>query len=647
MKNFKLLVTAIFFLGMAAINVSAQVAGVDEDKTAVEEEKPVETAESQSVEAEGISALVEEVEGTVNVQRKGSDKWEFLSVKNEVNEGDQVLVGEEGKLVVDIDGDKVILSGGTLFTFKKLTMEKKLELWRGKMRAKVKKLTRADKFEIITPVANCAVKGTEFSVAVGADGATKVQTFSGLVSLKGNATGKEVMIEEGNESEVGQDGKPSKPKKIKVEKEKDKKETEVTEEEAEEERPAEEKKAKAKKTGTGSALTMNGSFGADVLRNPDNPDEQKIYYNLSLLPEIAFWKIGIGLDIRLYFDEEGNLREEEWDDWNDVLDKVWYVRYGREEDTLYILAGGLRGFMLGNGFIISGYTNMLNYPEIRKIGGVLKLDLGRSGMKVFISDVNKYPIYGGRFFHRPLMNSGIPIVRSLELGVSGVTDRNPDSADRTDDDEVLFYGADAKLSLLTMPAFTSGLFFSYATYQLGDVYDSENEGAGNAVGLMGKVIKIFNYRMEYRKIDNNFIPCYFDTYYDVERESKPYTIGNSRSPSMEGPFVGLGLSLVEKLDFGVTWEDYNIDPTSRYPYLHGKLSIAPELLMNKYSLSVSYSKKNVNTCKDITELSGAIMVTELGYKIAPNASLYIVQKQTFSEEGEPEKTMSVRMGFGF
>ena len=65
-----------------------------------------------------------------------------------------------------------------------------------------------------------------------------------------------------------------------------------------------------------------------------------LYNQLALRPEINIWKIGIGLDLILYIDNEGNIApiaQEKWDIKNDpslILDKILYVKYGQKLDLV-------------------------------------------------------------------------------------------------------------------------------------------------------------------------------------------------------------------------------------------------------------------------------------------------------------------------
>ena len=95
-----------------------------------------------------------------------------------------------------------------------------------------------------------------------------------------------------------------------------------------------------------------------------------LYNQLALRPEINLWKIGIGLDLVVYIDNEGNIRTEEWDIENDpslLLDKVLYIRYGEKSDPLWVKYGSIEGMTLGYGGLMQGYSNMMEFPSVRRV----------------------------------------------------------------------------------------------------------------------------------------------------------------------------------------------------------------------------------------------------------------------------------------
>ena len=110
-----------------------------------------------------------------------------------------------------------------------------------------------------------------------------------------------------------------------------------------------------------------GSFGSVTINN-------QVYNQFSLRPELVFRKFGLGLDLYFYFDQDGNLYDENWnfssskDVYKTLVDKIYYLRWGVPDDDLYFRVGALPQITLGNGSLVNGYSNVMDYPRVRRTG---------------------------------------------------------------------------------------------------------------------------------------------------------------------------------------------------------------------------------------------------------------------------------------
>ncbi len=167
-------------------------------------------------------------------------------------------------------------------------------------------------------------------------------------------------------------------------------------------------------------FSMGGAVGTVTIGD-------KMYTSIRLMPELAIWKFGIGLDIDLLIDENGNVREEDWDDWEDYVNKFYYLRFAQRQDPFYFKIGGIRGYTLGNGLLMDNYSNMLNYPNVRQIGlytGVNVYSMANLGAEVFTSNITENDILAARVRVNPFYYTAIPLLDNLMLGASIATDRN-------------------------------------------------------------------------------------------------------------------------------------------------------------------------------------------------------------------------------
>ena len=86
---------------------------------------------------------------------------------------------------------------------------------------------------------------------------------------------------------------------------------------------------------------MGAVFGAVTI-------DGKNFQQIGLRPELKLWKLGIGLDVTVLLDDDGKVREEDWDTWQDYLDKMYYIRFGQKGDVFYFRYGGLEWTTLGH-----------------------------------------------------------------------------------------------------------------------------------------------------------------------------------------------------------------------------------------------------------------------------------------------------------
>ncbi|HLD29547.1 MAG TPA: FecR family protein, partial [bacterium] len=422
-------------------------------------------------------AVLTKIQDGVLVYDSASFLWVQAKEGARVQEKDTVATHQAGSAVLQYsDGAEIEISGDTILSVASHgTGKRDLNVWSGKVKAKVKKLQPGEKFFVHTPAAVCAVRGTEFSVEVSPEEETKVRVYEGVVGvMDAEELGAEVLVKEGQESLVVK-GKPAYPAQAF-------KEEPPAEEAAKKAAPAEEKKSKkemkeavpaalpevpeekkeAEKTkeapsGEGKVFNMYGNFGAVALTDPDT-GETKVYYQLSLLPELALGKLGIGLDLVFYFDENNNIRKGDWA-WDRAWEKISYIRWGRKySDPFYILMGRfVNPVSVGNGFIVSNYSNMMDYPNTRRLGIDFALDRGGWGIEGMISDISSAHqwndlktsgFWSGRAYFRPLSKLSLPLFSRLVLGVTGATDREPDGVIDAKKDAINIIGVDAALPIV-------------------------------------------------------------------------------------------------------------------------------------------------------------------------------------------------------
>lgn len=144
--------------------------------------------------------------GQVFRQKEKSSALEPVAKGDPLAEGDSLRTGADGRAtVVFDDASRVEVGPKSLFVLEEA--ESKTAAMRlnfGSLRAWVAKIA-SRRFEVRTPTAVCAVRGTEFAIDVDARGHTGVRMFTGLMSVS-DGRGHEAMIKKGQSIRVTDKG---------------------------------------------------------------------------------------------------------------------------------------------------------------------------------------------------------------------------------------------------------------------------------------------------------------------------------------------------------------------------------------------------------------------------------------------------------
>ncbi len=148
-------------------------------------------------------------------------QWERISPPAELNSGDRIRTGPESEAVIVFpSGHSAFVKPETEVTIEEAAEEETaLEMLQGRMRSELEDFGAEDSYEIKTPQAVIAVRGTVFEVRV-AEELTRVEVYSGIVEAMERITGEKVHILPGEFSEILQDRRPSDPEKMEKEDEK-------------------------------------------------------------------------------------------------------------------------------------------------------------------------------------------------------------------------------------------------------------------------------------------------------------------------------------------------------------------------------------------------------------------------------------------
>jgi hypothetical protein len=424
------------------------------------------------------------------------------------------------------------------------------------------------------------------------------------------------------------------------------------------------KAAAAAAKGGGTEGAVKGGVGMTWI-------DGEAYYLVSLAPEIAFGKFGIGLDLNLHISsKDQKIRTEDFDETYDYLRIIRYLRYGSKGDEFYIRLGALDYSRLGHGFILYNYKNSPSFDN-RKIGAEFDLDFGKWGLETVYGDFAGASVLGMRGYTRPLQFTpakSIPILGNLEIGATVASDVRRDARDTSlvitgtdtsaaNSGAMTIVGVDLGLPLLRLPVIDLTYYLDYAKIL--------NYGHGFATGLEANfsflgAIKMFS-KFERRFGESNyFMPAYFDAFYELERyqstpgnfHSKAQTLATTLSQG-PGYFGSLLIDVLGTIQVEGSYQKLDLQPTSGAMHLGMNTGNKIPLVM----VSAGYDKRNIIDNKDVFTLDQrSLLYAEVGYKPYPFMIVSTLYTWTYAPEKnadgdvtgyKPQKRITPKVSFVF
>ncbi len=564
-------------------------------------------------------AKVAKARGQVQIKQQADVDFSSLKPGQSVFDGDIVKVGGEGFCIIVFLDDKSMLKirESSQFQFMETANTRTINIEFGKVLADVKKDKRKD-FRIETPVSVASVKGTQFWTVSNQMGFDKFYGLEGDVEVFNSISGQFQSLGPGQMTLSTATGQlvtsPASPEEVPDdpddEEEEEPEEEPEEEEEEEEESPEEDAEPEVEEEVIEEDVPEEeipeeempennpGNDVPDVEEEEEAPEPEEegpfnlgaglgsvtidgvIYNQLALRPEIKFGKLGVGLDMVIYIDPQGNIRKDEWDEPTDFFDKILYVSWGAKGDPFFARYGTLENMTLGYGGLIYGYSNTMEFPEVRRIGLNGGMKFGKFGTELFVANFKDFGrgggLVGGRFTFNPFSKLvlGANVVMDLnqysglkdfdEDGVPDLLDDFPEEGsyavdtdgdgiadeidpdqdgdgytDNSQDTSIVNNDPDGAVlkpdpfdidevdarSVLGLsvdagyPVFSSKMF-SINLYAEGNMLQFADDKSGIGLvpfGANATIFKIVNISFEYRMDSDFYAPRFFDQAYDLDR----------------------------------------------------------------------------------------------------------------------------------
>ena len=413
-------------------------------------------------------ARIMKAEGLVYIKRLGMQTYaEAAQVGAAINNGDAIKVGEYGfAAVIFLDDRSVVkIKADSQFEFMDTRNTRSLNIEFGTILNKIEKENRNKTFRVVSPVSVASVKGTEFSALINPSGVDQFVGKEGLFDVFNSVSGQTVSVGPGQKALSGSTGSlmqaPASPSDYPKDPElediiQDNKPpskrvdpSQSVPEPQNFESPDADNKINSNDGNQSDTENKNNNSedpGEQSSANNSKPDskpdvpkkpfamglgigsatiEGTLYNQLALRPEINIAGIGIGLDLVVYMDNEGNVREDEWDLKNDpdiIYDKILYIRYGEKTSSFWVKYGSIENMTLGQGGLMKGYSNMMEFPTVRRVGINTGFNIGPVGGEVFLSNIKDFSrggtIMGLRAQYK--VSDALP----LTIGINYISDAN-------------------------------------------------------------------------------------------------------------------------------------------------------------------------------------------------------------------------------
>lgn len=395
-----------------------------------------------------------------------------------------------------------------------------------------------------------------------------------------------------------------------------------------------------------------------------------VWQRIDLRPRLRFGALEASLDLELFIDGEGRIRDRGWDfssrrrGLESILRKIHYVRYGVSEDRdrrFYFQVGALDRLTLGNGLIVSDYRNTFGSPGLKRTG----LDLQLRGflweslaIRGFVNDAMDLldrgsPLVGGRA--SAVSWGGLEVGATLALDLDQLS-ALPDSVRAgAEDDAYGAYGVDVAYPVLQGRGVFVSLYGGIARPVATDKKGTGFHGPGIRL-VAGRL----SARAEARFVRGAFEPDHFDALYE---QARAHVAGDGSLVTREAGVADVDLNgflaNIELRDFGVLGGEvayqYLIGNGSNDRFLRATLTIKPGFLgpLRHVSLSEAYLEKRDRAASPggFFEVNGD---TRFGYRVGlrPAGKVSVIWNMEFSyvPNGsggfERQRTLGLQTVFG-
>lgn len=350
------------------------------------------------------------------------------------------------------------------------------------------------------------------------------------------------------------------------------------------------------------------------------------------------FRAGLGVPLRLRMvdrgvEQDGLVREEDWDEATDFLRIVRYVEYGRPSEPIHAKAGELGQAVLGHGTIVDRYFNVIT-PDHYQLGLQANANSVWGGGSLMIDNLAGPSVAGGRMYVRPWafvdpeawlhrVAIGVSLVGDvsapyrLRRGFDGSPVIGPAQRPRVNEQRgTAIGGIDLEVTAVDSEVLT------LAPYIDGNLHFQL--GGGMHTGILGSLRPMdaleVGWKLEYRLLGEGYLPGYVGPLYEIDRfqflgwqtELPAPKLRAAASRDGGGVHGGYGQLTMRLLDWAEVSGGYADHQGEDNASMNLQLKLSP---IDRFQLGLFYYKQTFDRFGEIFERDDALLVGESRVRI--------------------------------
>ena len=359
-----------------------------------------------------------------------------------------------------------------------------------------------------------------------------------------------------------------------------------------------------------------------------------------------------------------------------ILDKILFIRWGDEQDSFWMKWGSLENVTLGYGGLVNGYSNMMEFPTIRRVGLNTGFNIGKYSGSVFIANVKDFSNGGSLIGMRGsyTISQNLPI----KFGMNTVFDLNQFSGlrDKGEDDypkefneikaSAMGYSFDIGYPIFNTELLKAEIYSEYNMLNFPAVNEGiysrpDRSGSGITIpGIRANLFKFMNISLEVRINNGFYVPQYFDQAYDLNRAviiedgdsvtTKDMIIFSNAGSGLSttGIYGSAGFNIFNVIKIDASYTSMKAD-LIEFNSFNAVLTLNTDHIP-KFSEASAYYQHNNDQDPFKIESENTILGYRIGWEVSKGVSLIWDYRQFYRDNGqelEAVKQTSIETAFNF